>query len=1037
MNIKILSLLAFFIILVGATSCEDRFEYSFGEIPEGESIVQFDAGFKDFSPALTRSAGNAIEEIGSFYVAVYDADGILYALKSKDVKDDLIDFEYKTLNSVSFKLKMPNGRYRIYAIANIDNLDTYDLSTEDKLHNFHVEWNDKNKKEDGTFDVSPNSQMFGYFESTTSTASESDNTSTDTWGDSRFKAPLVEVGKDSKTTLQAYLYRAASKITFAYDGSGLNDDVTIFIKSVTVKDIPRYCKIGASNTVSAEEEMIENGEKIFYEPYSPENPVPYDDKYTAQISKNKPHFPAVEGSNWKEEAHSSEHADSHSLYFFENIQGIGEYKGQKDENGDGIPDYSGDPTWDKDKKKYGTYIEVDAFHISGDEVGSVKYRFMLGQDTDRDFNAARNYHYKITLGFKGTADNPDWHIEYQKYVFEVSPSKQRLNYQGQHFIPNYSIPNLGHDFSSEFQIEVQCYEEDRTGKRTPKTWTATFEYDGASHATPPDWLSGFNSTPENVVSGGGSAPIETLNVTALKSDSYEFKINDILSSAQAKGTEGAPYDLAQSGETANCYIVDAPGYYIFPIVYGNALKDGNAYEASYKPASADTENSLSHFKNYLNNEITSPFILEDCGVNTNDVSAYIVWQDEPGSFNVWYGGKGAAIDRNAYDGKGGIRFNVSDKIMEGNAVIALKDKDGKVMWSWHIWVTSFGRYDDADKNIQVTAFDRQRYDLMPVNLGWCSNGEPVKYYKEHTCKITFSTTVEDGVTLSKTVEIVKESHIAFPRGNNTYYQWGRKDPFVGTNTIWGNKVRNSAEDGKWWITSHPRRFYTDSSNVVATDDNEKALFPGEERVTTYDIFKDTDKGNILIQYPDIWHNPPRRAIGTVSYVSENRTYSDLWGGNDGNGKTIYDPCPPGYRVPPSNAFSGFTVKGESTTTDVLNYGFDALKKNIMDYTDNLSEFYINTDKLKTIIFPETGYRDYDAAAAVYKFGNDSGEYLNTGIGYSWSRQVQAVSYGSFNSDAAYNLEFSHGDKLYGNDGYIRPANAFYTCDGFPVRPCRQ
>lgn len=1031
MNIKILSLLASFIILVGATSCEDRFEYSFGEIPEGESIVQFDAGFKDFSPALTRSAGNAIEEIGNFYVAVYDADGILYALKSKDVKDDLIDFEYKTLNSVSFKLKMPNGRYRIYAIANIDNLDTYDLSTEDKLHNFHVEWNDKNKKEDGTFDVSLNSQMFGYFESTTSTAAESDNTSTDTWGDSRFTAPLVDVGKDGKTTLHAYLYRAASKITFAYDGSGLNDDVTIFIKSVTVKDIPRYCRIGASNTVSAEDEMIENGEKIFYEPYSPENPVPYDDKYTAQISKNKPHFPAVEGSNWKEEAHSSEHADSHSLYFFENIQGTGEYKGQKDEDGDGIPDYSGDPAWDKDKKKYGTYIEVDAFHISGDEVGSVKYRFMLGQDTDRDFNAARNYHYKITLGFKGTADNPDWHIEYQKYVFEVSPSKQRLNYQGQHFIPNYSIPNLGHDFSSEFPIEVQCYEEDRTGKRTPKTWTATFEYDGASHATPPDWLSGF-SINEDKVTGGGVNPIVTINTKALISTPEEFIINDILKNTNfLSTTQSLPNNLAQAGESANCYIVDAPGWHTFPLVYGNAY---NQNETSYKPSNIDNENNLSHFKNYLNKPITSPYILSDCGTNINEVSALLLWEDESPLFGTWVGnGRGAMIDTSTYGDIGGIQFYI-DKgdLKEGNAVIALKDKEGNIMWSWHIWVTSFRPLEDVDKNIQVTNFDKTRYDLMPVNLGWCSNGESIKYYKKKSCKIIFTTTVEDNTTLSKTVEIVKESHIAYPRGNNTYYQWGRKDPFVGSNALWGTKTRYSPAGNAWW---HPERFYDDTENVDPS--NKPAKFPGEERVTTYDIFKDTDKGNILIQYPDIWHNPPRRAIGTVSYVSENRTYSDLWGGNDGNGKTIYDPCPPGYRVPPSNAFSGFTVKGESATTDVLHYGFDARKENIMDYKDNLSEFYTNTEKLKTIIFPETGYRDYDAGAGVYKFGNTDGEYLNTGIGYSWSRQVQAVSYGSFNSDAAYNLEFSHGDNLYGKDGYIRPANAFYTCDGFPVRPCRQ
>ena len=49
--------------------------------------------------------------------------------------------------------------------------------------------------------------------------------------------------------------------------------------------------------------------------------------------------------------------------------------------------------------------------------------------------------------------------------------------------------------------------------------------------------------------------------------------------------------------TANCYVVRTAGAYRFPLVYGNALKGGNANVVAYDG-----------FTNHLGNAITSPFI---------------------------------------------------------------------------------------------------------------------------------------------------------------------------------------------------------------------------------------------------------------------------------------------------------------------------------------------------------------------------------------------------------------------------------------------
>ncbi len=147
---------------------------------------------------------------------------------------------------------------------------------------------------------------------------------------------------------------------------------------------------------------------------------------------------------------------------------------------------------------------------------------------------------------------------------------------------------------------------------------------------------------------------------------------------------------------------------------------------------------------------------------------------------------------------------------------------------------------------------------------------------------------------------------------------------------------------------------------------------------------------------------------------------------------MYDPCPVGYQVSHYNAFTGFTTTGDNT-----NYPpewYDVRVENIADYdeatkscgvySDNLYEFYTNPDKYQSIIFPQSGYRDWDDKANTYHFNV---------IGYVWAA-------GNVKNDDnnSYNFEFSRDDKnTNGIDpSYIRPKNTFYPCDGFPVRPVR-
>lgn len=57
---------------------------------------------------------------------------------------------------------------------------------------------------------------------------------------------LITINKKGMK-LHSWIRRAASKVTIAYDGSKLEEGVFIYLKSVTIKDIPQNCCLGQDN----------------------------------------------------------------------------------------------------------------------------------------------------------------------------------------------------------------------------------------------------------------------------------------------------------------------------------------------------------------------------------------------------------------------------------------------------------------------------------------------------------------------------------------------------------------------------------------------------------------------------------------------------------------------------------------------------------------------------------------------------------------------------------------------------------------------
>ena len=388
---------------------------------------------------------------------------------------------------------------------------------------------------------------------------------------------------------------------------------------------------------------------------------------------------------------------------------------------------------------------------------------------------------------------------------------------------------------------------------------------------------------------------------------------------EANQTDGG----STNENTANCYVVSASGFYCFPLVYGNAIKNGTTNTSAYTSNKTGVS-ILTSFINHTGNPITSPYIKENSGCVP--AKAELLWQDAPDLIsNVQYNNSKMQqfVNPENY-----ISFQVhASTIRQGNAVIAIKDASDAILWSWHIWVTD----ENIGQTIEVTNHQSYKCKFMPVNLGWCDGR--TETYAERSCKVKF--TAGDA---SKEVIIKQASNSIAMGSNHPYYQWGRKDPFLPANGLSNTNKTWYDKDGN----AHTERPKTENFSSGATCIMNCILKP--------DVIQSQYYGDNV--YTNLWS-------------ADNQVYTPS---NENVIKTIYDPSPVGFKLPFSAAFTGFTTIGDYTSIpSEINGTWDSSLRGWNFYTDS--------SKNKTIFFPAAGIRD------IYNDGTivDVGSY-----GYCWS-----------------------------------------------------
>ena len=305
-------------------------------------------------------------------------------------------------------------------------------------------------------------------------------------------------------------------------------------------------------------------------------------------------------------------------------------------------------------------------------------------------------------------------------------------------------------------------------------------------------------------------------------------------------------DLSAHG-TANCYIASTGGSYKFNAgVKGNGADDGNTFYCGYHGL-----------------EIAGAAYADLAWESTFDA-------DKTRSTRIISGAPVYSPEEKA------VYFSTGE--IQGNALITVHNAEGEILWSWHIWVSD--EIVRTSKGNGLTWMDR--------NLGALTNNP-------------------DDVS-----------------NRGLLYQWGRKDPFLPSSAPY-IEVPYHVYDEEGYLLETEEEYYA----------KEELIYAAREKVNISNM--QTGDGCLSWEYISV-APVALQAPGNIEYAVQNPTtflgcrtdipigeyvfdwylqqdlpgsngalmqsQSDLWGYavEGADYKTIFDPCPPGWAVPPCGAF---------------------------------------------------------------------------------------------------------------------------------------
>ena len=531
-----------------------------------------------------------------------------------------------------------------------------------------------------------------------------------------------------------------------------------------------------------------------------------------------------------------------------------------------------------------------------------------------------------------------------------------------------SVTSAPNEAGGPATCSVESYRQTYYGTQIPVGWTATYHVDEETTEQKgnSEYVTSFKSSSDEGLSSTTSQLTATLDKLYFVSDETSNTKTSTLRERDFVGADDNHYNLSNSSgaadiqNTANCYIVSAPGYYRIPMVYGNGIKNSTTNTASIDKGST--------FVNSDGNQITKAYLKEN---NQTPNNAVLVWQD---AYHL--------IDPKSVKIKGDfIEFYIPKKyICEGNAVLAARDENNNILWSWHIWVT--GEELSSSTNVNVINRNSTQYNFMSLPLGFC-HADTRKY---PTRKVYVTITQNEGTNNFKTTAIATiEQSSATPQSlgvNAPYYQYGRKDPFCPSDGK-GNTFKTLYDLGAasyaYTINSNP----TDTKTAIS------------HPYTFY------------YQKASHWNTSDSNEFWDVGYAS-NSLYD---ASSDNSVKSVYDPSPVGYKTPEPAAWTNFTTTGDWTNE----FAKFNVSNNQSSYTnDGGWKFYTQANKEGTsYLWHALGYISVNDT-------NTGGLLCVGSYGHYWSCGPSTAA--------------ASGRYLAFGSGYVDPQGQDCRAYGFSVRP---
>lgn len=433
--------------------------------------------------------------------------------------------------------------------------------------------------------------------------------------------------------------------------------------------------------------------------------------------------------------------------------------------------------------------------------------------------------------------------------------------------------------------------------------------------------------------------------------------------------------------TANTYVVSSPGYYKIPIVFGNCIENGQNVSDTYEGRSG--AGHLNHFicVSALGTEVaiwmaSPPWLNEGQSRGARiHWEKYSYWDNSASemktSYGTWSSPNSVEVINDVHVESSGTErylvFNVrEDNIRPGNVMLAVTtnaDGTGDVCWSWQIWIT------DQDMTPVTINNGSQDYNILPVNLGWTDMSKGL-HYEPREALLRFASTEKSGLVSTHTLTVRQlQADIESLTGWSTFYQWGRKDP----------------------MTDGPTQVYDNDGYV-----HESIKHPGNIMYDKGSFFGDRYYDWTLNNYNNLWD-------------SKNTDYKNP-SGNLPNHKTVYDPSPRKFSVPPDEAWDGFAGTG-----------------GIVSYNPNGIWFKTGIGD-GTVFFPASGFMNYITAESSIGESIDNGywtyhPYENVQRRASYCMRFTYSSSGGYTLKMRNSSDIGEQDRAYGYS--VRPV-AYYV-----------